>query len=149
MIVASHGDDEEDALARALETGVGYVALVASRRRGRAVIASLDVPDALREQIHTPAGLDIGARTPAEVAISILAQIIAERTRHRRRPRPRRGRGRRPPPARRPACCGMTGRGSSRGDASIHLDVGGERFCFCCEGCRSTFAAGRVGHAGD
>jgi xanthine dehydrogenase accessory factor len=32
-------------------------------------------------------------------------------------------------------------------EASIHLDVDGERFWFCCEGCRSTFAADRVGHA--
>ena len=102
MVVASHGTDEETALARALDAGVGYVGLVASPRRGRAVLESLDVPDALRDQVHTPAGLDIGARTPAEVAVSILAQIVAERTAGHAAPRgraPRGARRPRPPPA--------------------------------------------------
>jgi xanthine dehydrogenase accessory factor len=79
VIVASHGRDEDDALATALEAGVPYVALVASRRRGEAVVADLDVSDADRARVHTPAGLDIGARTPAEIALSILAEIVASR----------------------------------------------------------------------
>ena len=79
VVVASHGADEERVLVDALTAGVPYVALVASRRRGEAVRASLDVPDELRAQLHTPAGLDIGARTPAEIAIAILAGAIAER----------------------------------------------------------------------
>ena len=139
MVVASHGNDEELALARALEAGVGYVALVASPVRGRAVIAALDVPDALRAVVRTPAGLDIGARTPAEIAISILAQLVAERTVH----------GPSAPPAEQagPATavdpiCGMEVVAS---DASIHLDVDGERFYFCCEGCRSTYAERHAG----
>src|SRR4029079_17566117 len=78
MAAATQGTDEESALARALAAGGGYVGLVASPRRGRAVLESLDVPDALRDQVHTPAGLDIGARTPAEGAVAILAQIVAE-----------------------------------------------------------------------
>ncbi len=138
LIVASHGSDEERALVAALEAGVGYVGLVASNRRGAAVRDSLDVPDALRAQIHTPAGLDIGARAPTDVAISILAQLVAERTAHP------------PDPAAEPVAppapagtaidpvCGMEVVAS---DASIHLDVGGERFYFCCDGCRATFAA--------
>jgi xanthine dehydrogenase accessory factor len=79
VVVSSHGEGEEQALTRALRAGVPYVALVASRRRGEAVRASLDVPEELRERVHVPAGLDIGARTPVEVAVSILAQLIAER----------------------------------------------------------------------
>jgi xanthine dehydrogenase accessory factor len=79
LVVASHGEGEEAALEAALRAGVPYVALVASRRRGEAVRASLDVPEDLRARVRVPAGLDIGARTPAEVAVSILAQIIAER----------------------------------------------------------------------
>jgi xanthine dehydrogenase accessory factor len=79
LVVASHGEGEEPALEAALRAGVPYVALVASRRRGEAVRGALDVPDELRARLHVPAGLDIGARTPAEVAVSILAQIIAER----------------------------------------------------------------------
>jgi xanthine dehydrogenase accessory factor len=79
VIVASHGRDEDHALAIALEAGIPYVALVASRRRGEAVVADLDVSDADRERVHTPAGLDIGARTPPEIALSILAEIVADR----------------------------------------------------------------------
>ena len=79
LVVASHGRDEEDALATALETGVPYVGLVASRKRGKAVVDSLDVSDDDKARVHTPAGLDIGARTPEEIALSILAQIVETR----------------------------------------------------------------------
>jgi len=82
VVVASHGEGEEHALTAALSAGVPYVALVASRTRGESVRASLDVPEDLRERIRVPAGLDIGARTPVEVAVSILAQLIAERAPH-------------------------------------------------------------------
>jgi xanthine dehydrogenase accessory factor len=78
LVVASHGEAEERVLSEALATGTPYVALVASRRRGEAVRAALAIPDELRAQLHTPAGLEIGARTPAEIAIAILAQVIAE-----------------------------------------------------------------------
>ena len=79
LIVASHGHDEDRALAAALNAGVPYVALVASRKRGEAVVADLDVSDADQRRVHTPAGLDIGARTPQEIALSILAEIVASR----------------------------------------------------------------------
>jgi xanthine dehydrogenase accessory factor len=79
LVVASHGRDEEPALAAALTAGVPYVALVASEKRGAMVRAALDVPDELRERLHTPAGLAIGARTPPEIALSILAEIVRER----------------------------------------------------------------------
>jgi xanthine dehydrogenase accessory factor len=76
VVVASHGRDEEQALKDALDADVPYVGLVASRKRGQAVLASLDIDDA---RVHTPAGLDIGARTPEEIALSILAEIVASR----------------------------------------------------------------------
>jgi xanthine dehydrogenase accessory factor len=79
VVVASHGRDEELALAAALTAGVPYVGLVASRKRGAAVAASLDVSDDDRARLHTPAGIDIGARTPEEIALSILAEIISAR----------------------------------------------------------------------
>jgi xanthine dehydrogenase accessory factor len=126
VIVASHGEGEEAMLARALEAGVGYVALVASAKRGEAVRASLDVPDALREQLHTPAGLAIDAETPQEIAIAILAEFVSKRVAH-------------PPAPIETAVdpiCGMT---VTVGDATIHADVGGERFWFCSEGCRTAY----------
>ncbi len=81
VVVASHGRGEEPALSAALDAGVPYVGLVASPRRGAAVVAALDVAEDLKARIHTPAGLDIGARTAPEVALSILAE-------HRRVPSP-------------------------------------------------------------
>jgi xanthine dehydrogenase accessory factor len=77
VVVASHGRDEEPALVAALDAGVAYIGLVASRKRGAAVLAALDAPDV--ERVHTPAGLDIGARTPQEIALSILAQVVETR----------------------------------------------------------------------
>lgn len=79
MVVASHGRDEEPVLTAAVEAGVPYVGLVASRTRGAAVLAALEVADADRERIRTPAGLDIGAHTPEEIALAILAEIVAVR----------------------------------------------------------------------
>jgi xanthine dehydrogenase accessory factor len=122
LIVASHGEAEESALIRALNAGVPYVALVASPRRGRAVRDSLDVPEALRERLHTPAGLDIGARTPIEIAISVLAQIIASRTAQ---------------PSVTTAVDPVCGMEVVVGDATPSFE--GEYFC--CEGCRSKYAA--------
>jgi xanthine dehydrogenase accessory factor len=134
-IVASHGDREEELLVAALEAGVGYVGLVASRRRGEAVIASLDVPDALRDRVHTPAGMDIGARTPAEIAISILADVIAQRTSH---PAPAVSV---PPTTAVDPVCGMT---VPAVDATVHIELeDGDRIYFCCEGCKTAYAAAR------
>lgn len=79
LVVASHGRDEEPLLRNALHAGVPYIGLVASRRRGHAVLAALDVTDEQRARVHTPAGLDIGARTPPEIALSIYAELVSVR----------------------------------------------------------------------
>jgi hypothetical protein len=70
-------DDEHKMLTAALNTGVPYIGLVASRRRGAAVLDSLGLDPEKRARVHTPAGLDIGAQSPGEVALSIMAEIIA------------------------------------------------------------------------
>ena len=82
LVVAAHGNDEVAALRAGLEAGVRYVGLVASKKRGAAVIDELraeGVSEELLQALETPAGLDIGARTPAEVALSIVARIIEVR----------------------------------------------------------------------
>jgi xanthine dehydrogenase accessory factor len=84
VVVASHGRDEEVALERALTAGTPYVGLVASPARGAAVteeLRSRGVPPGQLARLRTPAGLDIGARGPEEIALSILAEIVAERGR--------------------------------------------------------------------
>lgn len=79
VIVAGHGKGEEPALERALEAGVPYIGLVASQKRGAAVVASLNVDDALRRHVHTPAGLKLGGTTPAEIALGVLAELVQVR----------------------------------------------------------------------
>jgi xanthine dehydrogenase accessory factor len=79
-IVASQGHYDEETLESILRCGVPYVGLVASRTRGAAVRAMLEerrVPGVAT--IRNPAGLDLGARTPSEVALSILAEIVKAR----------------------------------------------------------------------
>jgi xanthine dehydrogenase accessory factor len=138
VVVASHGAGEEELLVAALSAGVPYVGLVASRRRGRAVVDALPVDEELKTRVHTPAGLDIGARTPEEVALSILAEIVAAR------PRPR-------PTEPRPVAavagaalatdpvCGMSVR---VGPGAWHLtDPGSGDVWFCGRGCRDAYQA--------
>jgi xanthine dehydrogenase accessory factor len=133
VIVASHGRNELDSLRAALDAEVGYIALVASRRRGQAVLDELGLGPAERDRISTPAGLDIGARTAPEVALSILAEVItAVRSA--------------PPRASTPApalvqvvdpVCGMTV--AVMADTP-HLAVDGQDFWFCGPGCRERYA---------
>jgi len=133
LVVASHGRGEEPALTAALRLGVPYVGLVASRIRGASVLASLDVPDEQRSRVHSPAGLDIGARTAAEIALSVLTELVAERRSAEKVAAPPAG----PASALDPGC-GMT---VAAVDSSPHATVDGVTTWFCCEGCRTTFLA--------
>jgi xanthine dehydrogenase accessory factor len=135
LVVASHGRDERAILRAALEAGVRYVGLVASRKRGAAVLDALredGVAEDLLELIDTPAGLDIGARTPAEVALSILASIIEVRRRTSTAPRSWAA----APPTAVDPICGMT---VVVGADALSLERDGETHYFCGEGCRRAF----------
>jgi xanthine dehydrogenase accessory factor len=77
VVVAGQGDGDHEAVRTALAAGVGYVALVASKRRGAAVLDALNLSPADRPRVRTPAGLAIGARTAQEVALAILAEAVA------------------------------------------------------------------------
>ncbi|MGN9839839.1 XdhC family protein [Nonomuraea sp. H19] len=78
VLVASHGVAEEPVLRAALAKGVPYIGLIAGRKRGAAVLARVEGG----ERVRVPAGLDIRARTPGEVAVSVYAELISLR-RHR------------------------------------------------------------------
>jgi xanthine dehydrogenase accessory factor len=147
VVVASHGSDENPVLEKALMAGVAYVALVCSAVRGEAVRSSLELPDELRRRLHAPAGLEIGARTPAEIAIAILAELVSEGDTHpadavAAAPSGVHAAPSEPSTAVDPVC----GMEVSAADTTLHLDLGGERVYFCCERCRSTYA---VEHAAD
>jgi xanthine dehydrogenase accessory factor len=76
VVVASHGSGEPESIRSALDSGVPFVGLVASRIRGVAVLDEMGLTDAERARVRTPVGLDIGARTPEEIALSIMAELV-------------------------------------------------------------------------
>lgn len=135
VVVASHGRGEEAPLEAALRAGVPYVALVASRIRAAAVLESLDVGGEQRARVHSPAGLDIGARTAPEIALSVLAELVAERPRRT----PSTVADAAPSTAVDPVC-GMT---VAVVPGAVSAERDGETVWFCGDGCREAFL-GRV-----
>lgn len=140
VVLASHGGDEAAMLRAALDAEVPYIALVASPKRGAGVLDSMGLGGEERGRISTPAGLDIGARTPQEVALSILAEIV---TRLPREPAVHH------PPALDDGAaaevgtavdpvCGMT---VVMVESSRHLDHEGVTHWFCGSGCEQAFRA--------
>ncbi|HEU5265809.1 MAG TPA: XdhC family protein [Jatrophihabitans sp.] len=134
VIVASHGRDELPALRAALDADVPYIALVASRRRGRSVLDELGVDEAARARISTPAGLDIGARTAPEVALSILAEVIPVV----RSVKPAEVVDSAAPVEAVDPVCGMT---VATGPAAVHVSADGVDVWFCSTHCRDRYAA--------
>jgi xanthine dehydrogenase accessory factor len=84
VVVATQGRGDRAALGAALGSGARYVACIASRRKVAALKARLIetgmAPDRVA-RLRGPAGLDIGAITPEEIALAILADIVRERRR--------------------------------------------------------------------
>lgn len=86
VVVATQGRRDREALKAALASGAGYLGMVGSRRKVRALAERLQgelPPEAAARlsELRGPAGLDIGAIEPEEIALSILAELV----RHRRR----------------------------------------------------------------
>jgi xanthine dehydrogenase accessory factor len=133
VIVASHGNGEEVAIEAAVKAGVPYIGLVASRKRGAAVLASLDLTDEEKSLIHTPAGMDIGARTAEEVALSILAEVIAQR---HGEPRSMSA-----PTSVATAVDPVCHMDVVMVPTSLHAEVDGSTWWFCCQGCLDRFVA--------
>jgi len=82
VVIASHGNYDEDMLVAALQSDAPYVALIASKKRSEAILQYLNESNLTKEQIARlkyPAGLDFGAVAPEEIALSILAEIIQRR----------------------------------------------------------------------
>jgi len=137
VVVATHGASDEEALTRVLATDVVYVSLVASRRRAAAVVERLKQRGVSPERLgalKAPAGLDIGAVTPEEIAVSIMAEIVQLR----RSPKVIGAEAERPEEATDPIC-GML------------VDVANARYrtvttegtvYFCCAACKEQYDLG-------
>lgn len=82
VVVASRGTCDEEAIEQALGANSAHVALLANRKRGEEVLRALRMKGITPEKltgVRVPAGLEIGADTPEEIALSIMAQIVSER----------------------------------------------------------------------
>lgn len=151
VVVASVGEFDARGVAAALELDADYVGLVASRRRAEEVVertaelVGVD-PETVAERVRSPAGLDIGAETPAEIAVSVGAELVRER------PSLGGGAARAEADAADPEreeavdpVCGMT---VATGDAAATVDHEGETYYFCSQGCADAFAAAPEEHLG-
>ncbi len=147
IVVASHGEGDEIALEHALTSEAPYVGLVASPKRAASIRKYLAVRGVSEERLadlHAPAGLDLGAREPEEIALSILAQIVQLRRATGRfeweaeaGPADAAEAGEAPAAARDPVC-GMSV--EIAGAVHVH-EHDGSAFYFCCGGCLARFAA--------
>jgi len=140
VVVAAHGELDEAGLLAALGEEPLYLGLVASRKRGAAVLEELSARGATREllaKVRFPAGLDIQARRGDEIALSIMAEIV-----QCRRNAERLGWKDEPQPAATEAetaidpVCGMTVKVAGAAHTS---DFDDRRYYFCCLGCRTRF----------
>lgn len=139
LVVATHGHDEVEALRAGLDAGVPLVGLVASPRRGGALLASMGLTGDERARVRSPMGLDIGARTAEEIALSILAEVVKAVRRDGLRPAPPdEGSPDTAPVQVIDPVCGMTVVVGP--DTAHHRDAEGDHW-FCATGCRDRYSA--------
>ena len=80
VVLCDHdAPDAPQVLRDALASPAAYVAMMASRRRSDGLLAGLQAEGAAGlEKLHVPAGLNIGGKSPGEIALSVVAEIVAE-----------------------------------------------------------------------
>jgi xanthine dehydrogenase accessory factor len=140
VVVATHGELDDEALARVLAEPVGYVSLVASRKRAAVIVERLRrrglAPERL-ERLKAPAGLDIGAVTPEEIAVSILAEMVQH---HRSvKPLPVIAEARAQPAAAAEATDPICKMSVNVATARYQTEVSGQTVYFCSLGCKERF----------
>ena len=142
VVVATQGHNDEDVVRHAAASMPAYVGLVASRKRGEAVLGYLaerSVPQHLLDRVHTPVGLDLGRTTHQEIAVSILAELVQARASGGFAVE---GVGTSLPLVETAEAldpvCGMT---VAADDAHFPAEVEGTTYHFCCVGCHDAFLA--------
>jgi xanthine dehydrogenase accessory factor len=138
IVVSTQGDCDEEALEQALQTDASYIAFVASKAKAAKVLRSLGEQGIDKERlslVRAPAGLDIQARSPEEIAVSILAEIIQL---GRNQITEKHGVAIVSPENQeaKDPICGMT---VNIDTAKHKSDLDGRSFYFCCAGCKQTF----------
>jgi xanthine dehydrogenase accessory factor len=151
VIVATQGHGDEDMIERAVAARPAYLGLVASRKRGEAVLGYLaerGVPRDQLDRVHAPAGLDLGRTSHEEMAVAILAELVKLRAEgafaERPKPHGERKRETRPKakaqlnlPETVDPVCGMSVMPSA---SAITAEHDGTSYYFCCAGCRRAFS---------
>ncbi len=144
-LIATQGDGDESALESALRSPARAVLVVASKRKAerlRAAMTLRGIPESRLAAMRAPAGPNIGAVTPNEIALAAIAGLVALR-----RGQPMEG-GKRPEsrPANTPNASNATGYVNPVCGAVIDptralstLTMGGQTHYFCCQGCRVEF----------
>ncbi len=139
VVVATQGHYDDLALEAALACGAGYVGLIASPRRAATVLDYLRSQGASEDTlacVHAPAGLDLGALANAEIAVAVIADLVARRARGELVAAPSSE-----VPARVEATdpvCGMT---VVTDDAKYHTVHDGSDYWFCAPGCLHAFSS--------
>jgi xanthine dehydrogenase accessory factor len=131
VLVGTMGDEDLGALQKVLRGAPAYVGVIASRKRFdqvRETLIACGIPRAAVEKVHAPAGLDIGAGKPEEIALSVMAQIVQLKKQHKTVEE-------KPVEATDPICGMKVNVATARHKA----DVKGASYYFCCAGCRAKF----------
>jgi xanthine dehydrogenase accessory factor len=82
VVIATHHKGDYDSLARALQSEALYIALVSSRKRANLVLTRLaqeGFPASSLAKVRAPAGLDLGAKLPEEISLSIVSEMVLVR----------------------------------------------------------------------
>ncbi len=139
VVIATQGHGDEEAIESAVSALPAFVGLVASRKRGEALLGTLadrGVARHLLDRVRVPVGLDLGHTSHREIAVAILAELVQRRAA---------GEILADVTATTQAAvvealdpvCGMT----VRADSTSHpFDHDGVTYYFCCAGCRNRFA---------
>jgi xanthine dehydrogenase accessory factor len=82
VVIATQHKGDHESIRRALDSDAGYIALIASRKRAGLVLDYLHeqgFDEAAIERVRAPSGLDLGPRTPEEIALCLVSEIVLER----------------------------------------------------------------------
>lgn len=141
VVVSTQGEGDEEALEQALKSDAGYVAFIASKTKAEKVLDFLRARGLSQEElgrVRAPAGLNIAAVSPEEIAVSVLAEIVQIRGAKTK------------PTAQAKAAAGLPVISSEAKDpiCGMMVDMGkakhkseyqGKLFYFCCGGCKQKF----------
>lgn len=140
VIVATQGHDDEDALEKAVSANAAFVGLVASHKRGEAVLGYLadrGVTAEQLERVRVPVGLDLGHTSHSEIAVAVLAELVALKGEGALTPsRDSAINESATPETALDLVCGMT---VAADEESRPFEYEGTTYYFCCPGCRTAF----------